>query len=125
MTLVSILVGLASYIYLIIQRSFPDDGFRHLRAPGPVLLGAADGANLDGLTLIRAVKMPALTLIFPGIGKLTLKNSTSEMAFQTLRVREVSITSQDVATGETKIEGNVNAHFTALSSARISFVSII
>lgn len=121
-TLTSICTAVGGYVWLLLQQSFPNDGFRPLQRPGPILLAAADGANLDGLTLIRAVKLPTLKIMLPGIGSVIIQNSTSEMVFKTLRIRDFSIKSEDASIGETKVMGYVDAEFTGLSSVKTEIV---
>ena len=121
-TAVAICAAVGGYVWLLIHQSFPNDGFRPLKTPGPVLLASASGATLDGLTLIRAVQLPTLKVILPGIGSIVVRNSTSEMVFKTLHIRDVSIKSEDAAIGDTRVVGTVDADFTGLSSVKTELV---
>lgn len=120
--LVAFLVASASYIYLLVQHNTPKDGFQPLTVPGPVLLGAATGINLDGLTLIRTVKLPTVVVHLPGVGTIKIKNSTSELVFPKLRAKDVRVHSHDLASSPTTLIATVDAALSGSCAVFLDFV---
>lgn len=122
--LASAFIAVVSYVYLAVSASLPREELQRLSAPGPILRGRATAANLDGLTLVRTLRLPTIKLVFPGIGRMSVKNSTSEMVFKRLRLHNMVVNANDVSAGDIVIQGNVDADFTGLCSLDLDLVSL-
>lgn len=119
---ISVLAALAGYVFLAIQQNSPRVDYVPLQLPGPVLLGAVDGVKLDGLTLVRTVRLPAIKIVFPGIGTLKVKNQTSELVFDKLRVTDVRVRAPDAASGAIHTSAKASLDFKGTVLATIEFV---
>lgn len=120
--LVAILAAVGGYIYITVQQNTPRDDYQPLQLPGPVLLGAVDGVNLDGLTLVRTVRLPAIKVKLPGIGTLKIKNQTSELVFDRLRVTDVRVRAADAASGAVHTAAKASIDFQGTVLVTIEFV---
>lgn len=121
--LISLLAALAGYVFLAVQQNSPRDDYAPLTLPGPVVLGAVDGVKLDGLTLVRTVRLPAIKIKLPGIGTLKIKNQTSELVFDKLRVTDVRVRAADAASGALHTSAKASLDFKGTVLATTEFVS--
>ena len=78
--------------------------------------------DLDGLTLIRTVRLPVIKLWFPGIADVSVKNSTSELVFKQLRVKDVQVTAPDIGKESLVAEAVVDTDVAGLISTYITVV---
>lgn len=117
--LLAILLG---YILLTVHRNLPRDGFKALDHPGPVLWAAVGALRLDGLTLVRTVKMPTIRIALPGLGTVKVSNSTSELVFKILYIREVNVEGVDVGTSPVNLSALVDVDMTGTLTMKLDFV---
>jgi len=120
---VSLLAALVGYVFLTVQQNSPRDDYVPLQLPGPVVLGAVDGVKLDGLTLVRTVRLPAIKIKFPGVGTLKIKNQTSELVFDKLRATDVRVRAADAASGAIHTSAKASLDFKGTVLVTIEFVS--
>jgi hypothetical protein len=122
-TFIACLAVVVGYVYLTVQQNTPRDDYEPLPLPGPVVLGAIDGVKLDGLTLVRTVRLPAIKLKLPGLGTLKIKNQTSELVFEKLRVTDVRVRGQDAASQAVTTTAKADLDLQGTCLVNIEFVS--
>merc|ERR1712230_175503 len=83
-------------------------------------MGAALGAlRLDGLTVVRTVKTPTIRIALPGLGMVTVRNSTSELVFKTLHLKELNVVGTDMGTSPLNVTALADVDMAGLMTVKV------